>query len=371
VRVLLVDDNPTALKMLAHAFATAGFDVDVAEDGVQALAQAQAVKPDVVVMDVMMPNMDGIEATRQLRANPDTARLPILLLTARDGIEAKLVGFDSGADDYVVKPVLPAELIARVNALFRRARRYATAPERGRVLGVWGVKGGVGTTTISVNLAISLAEAGRRVILADFAPWCGAVAAHMGLVLRVSVEAYARCAADEIDRRLVEDSLERHRSGVMVFGVPLRSAQRIGVLETVKLIAILDLLETMAGVVVLDLGSGLGPSVSALLPRCHTAAVILEADAVALALASHALEQMEALGLVGSRLFPVLVNRTRRAATFARDEIESALGTELAALIAPAPEVFFHSTKSSVPVLLGQPDSLISTQLRELSGKLV
>jgi len=131
MKVLIVDDNPTATRMLQLAFTRAGYEVDIAGDGVEALAKIPLVRPDLVIMDIMMPNMDGFEATRQLRANPATASIPIIVLTARDRIEDKLSGFESGADDYVVKPVLPSELVARVNALLRRSQQaVARAPEQ-------------------------------------------------------------------------------------------------------------------------------------------------------------------------------------------------------------------------------------------------
>ena len=114
--------------------------------------------------------------------------IPIILLTARDRIEDKLPGFDSGADDYVLKPILPAELIARINALIRRSQRYAAAAaeQRGCVIGFWSAKRGVGTTTLAVNAAIALAQEGKKVILADLHPRAGATAMQMGLEPRAS-----------------------------------------------------------------------------------------------------------------------------------------------------------------------------------------
>ncbi|NLE77893.1 MAG: response regulator transcription factor [Chloroflexi bacterium] len=124
VKVLIVDDDKRLLNMLRRTLAYEGFAVETAEDGRQALAQAQAQRPDVVVLDWLMPEVDGLEVLRQLRSRGD--RVMVLMLTARDAVEDRVEGLDSGADDYLVKPFAPAELLARLHALLRRAEAEGT-----------------------------------------------------------------------------------------------------------------------------------------------------------------------------------------------------------------------------------------------------
>jgi len=122
--VLVVDDDPNLLRMLRRGFLLAGYVVAAAEDGEEALSQARDQEPDVVVLDVMLPEpLDGFEVARRLRAAD--AELPILMLTARGRLEDKLTGFKSGADDYLPKPFAFEELLARVRALLRRRRRQS------------------------------------------------------------------------------------------------------------------------------------------------------------------------------------------------------------------------------------------------------
>ena len=117
-RVLLVDDDPAVLSGLRRALALAGYAVATAADGEQALASAASTPPDLVVLDVMLPGVDGLTVCRQLRrASP----VPILMLTARDTVPDRVAGLDHGADDYLVKPFALDELLARVRALLRRA----------------------------------------------------------------------------------------------------------------------------------------------------------------------------------------------------------------------------------------------------------
>jgi two-component system response regulator MprA len=116
--VLVVDDDRRLLDMLRRTLAYEGYRVVTAADGAAALIQAEAERPDVVVLDWLMPGLDGIQVAERLRAADD---IPILMLTARDAIEDRVTGLDSGADDYLVKPFAPAELLARIRALLRRA----------------------------------------------------------------------------------------------------------------------------------------------------------------------------------------------------------------------------------------------------------
>ncbi len=116
--ILIVDDDPKLLNMLRRTLAYEGFHVLSATNGNEALAQVQARRPDVVVLDWLMPGLDGIGVVKRLRAAED--RTLILMLTARDAIEQRVEGLESGADDYLVKPFAPAELLARIHALLRR-----------------------------------------------------------------------------------------------------------------------------------------------------------------------------------------------------------------------------------------------------------
>jgi two-component system, OmpR family, response regulator MprA len=123
--VLLVEDEPSISGFVRRGLIFEGFDVDVVADGHQALTALRDNQPDIMVLDLMLPGVDGIDITRRIRAAESadgTNRLPILMLTARDSIADRVAGLDAGADDYLVKPFDFDELVARVRALLRRAQ---------------------------------------------------------------------------------------------------------------------------------------------------------------------------------------------------------------------------------------------------------
>src|SRR4051794_23398387 len=130
--ILVVDDEPGIVTVVRDYLDRAGFRVLTAGDGPAALRLARAERPNLLVLDLMLPGLDGLDITRALRQDPRTHRLPIIMLTARVEESDRLVGLELGADDYVTKPFSPRELVARVRAVLRRAEDHA--PYRGVLL---------------------------------------------------------------------------------------------------------------------------------------------------------------------------------------------------------------------------------------------
>ena len=118
-RILVIDDAPKIVDFIRRGLTYEGYAVDVAYDGQSGLEQAEREPPDLVMLDVMMPGLDGLEVCRQLRASSN-GDVPILMLTAKDAVSDRVAGLDAGADDYLVKPFAFNELLARIRALLRR-----------------------------------------------------------------------------------------------------------------------------------------------------------------------------------------------------------------------------------------------------------
>ena len=126
--ILVVDDEPTIAEVVARYLARAGYEARTAGDGPAAVAAATSSRPDLVVLDIMLPGIDGLEVMRRLHEDADE-RIPVILLTAKGEQSDRVVGLGRGADDYVVKPFSPLELVARVDAVLRRTEGRADAQE--------------------------------------------------------------------------------------------------------------------------------------------------------------------------------------------------------------------------------------------------
>ena len=159
-RIVFVDDEEQIRKLLSTWLSRHGYEVTLANDGWEALKAIRAKMPDLVITDVNMPNMNGFELTRRLRADHRTARIPVVMLSARKQADDVLTGYAEGADEYIPKPVEMAVLSAKIEVLVKRFRAIhgETTTKRGGnvILFVHG-KGGVGCTTLAVNSAVALA----------------------------------------------------------------------------------------------------------------------------------------------------------------------------------------------------------------------
>jgi two-component system, OmpR family, alkaline phosphatase synthesis response regulator PhoP len=120
VKVLVVDDEPDIVEILSYNLKKEGYEVETAEDGIKALKVANRFHPDVILLDIMMPNQDGVETCRQIREIPELKNAFIIFLTARAEEYSEVAAFDVGADDYITKPIKPRALMSRIAALFRR-----------------------------------------------------------------------------------------------------------------------------------------------------------------------------------------------------------------------------------------------------------
>jgi DNA-binding response OmpR family regulator len=125
-KILIVDDEPDALELVAYNLKQAGFNVVAAKDGAQALEKVKTASPDLIVLDVMLPEMDGFALCRVFKGAPITARIPIIMLTAKAAEIDRVLGLELGADDYLTKPFSPRELVLRVKKLLERARGNTT-----------------------------------------------------------------------------------------------------------------------------------------------------------------------------------------------------------------------------------------------------
>jgi two-component system, OmpR family, alkaline phosphatase synthesis response regulator PhoP len=130
-RILVAEDDPDIASLLGHYLQRAGFEADVVSSGRDVLPRIRKAPPDLLLLDIMLPGLDGLEVCRAVRSDPQTASIPIIMVTAKGEESDRIVGLELGADDYITKPFSPNEVVARIRALLRRAHR--TGPPDGRL----------------------------------------------------------------------------------------------------------------------------------------------------------------------------------------------------------------------------------------------
>jgi len=385
-KILVVDDDLETLKLVGLILDRKGYEIVAARHGEQALEKARAQQPDLIVLDVMMPDMDGYEVSRRLRTDPETAELPILMFTAKSAIQDRVTGLEAGADDFLSKPIHPQELVSRVESLLRQSagQRPKHRAVISNVVGFLGCKGGVGTTTLVVNTAVAAARADgppeswhlssdeRRVILAEMQSGMATAALQLGLPEHDGLGRMGERPIRQLDADFIEAQLHEHESGLLVLG---SRAHPVGVgkaLSAEHAETIVRHLGTRAAYVFLDLGVGLGSVNRRLLPLCRHVVLTIEPDSTALHLAEKLLAEInQSLHIARHRIGLTLVKRNRSAVSLSREAVEEQLRYHLLGMIPPAPELAFQSSKQQLPMVMAQLDSLVVQQYKSFARDLI
>src|SRR4051812_19387397 len=215
-RILIVDDDIDSLKLIGLMLQRQGYEIAAASSGGQAIAKALAETPDLIILDVMMPDMDGYEVCRRLRADAETRPIPIIMFTAKTLVDDKVAGFEAGADDYLTKPTHPAELASRVKSVLARSGvpQAKAEPQRGSTIGVLGAKGGVGTTTVALNIAAAFLTKTEKPIVADFRLGSGSLGLFLGFNQSYGMANVLSKPAADIRTATIESELVNHASGL-------------------------------------------------------------------------------------------------------------------------------------------------------------
>jgi DNA-binding response OmpR family regulator len=376
-KILVVDDEIESLKLIGLMLQRRGYEIVAARSGAQALERAMTGRPDLAILDVMMPDMDGYEVCRRLRADPATAGMAIIMFTSKTLVDDKVAGFQAGADDYLTKPVHPEELASRIETvLLRTAHRRVeeTSPARAKIIGFLGAKGGVGTTTLAVNVAAALVQmqGDRQVILADIQSGMAASSVQLALRRHGGLGRLLDQPVEQMDARTVEAQLEEHKTGVRVLGGQLEPLGTARPLLPSQAETIVQHLGAMADYLLLDCGVGLNETNCRILPGCDHIVVAIEPHRVALTLAELLLNEMtSALTLPRHKISVVLINKAPCASTFTKEAIEGLLQHDLAGVITPAPELAFQAAETGNPMVVVQPTSMVAQQLRNIAEYLV
>ncbi len=361
-RVLVIDDDPAALRLTAYVFQRAGYEVHLSVNGADGLSKAEEIKPDLVILDVMMPDMSGLMVCQRLRSRPSTARVPIIMLSAKSLVGDKVSGFQVGADDYVVKPVDAKELLARAGALLHRATQ--NRPPAGRIVAVVGAKGGVGVTTVAVNMAVTLAVQGRSTILAELRPYQGTAARSLNLHPSQDLGGLLAMDPGHIDQDEVMRRVVRHTSGLRLLASPQTAAGES--MTQAHLAAVLDVLSLEAEFLILDLPGIAVEGMRYALGQADQILLVTEPETLSVACARADLTALKAWGVL-ERMNPVIVSRSSSPMLLKSDEVEAQLGMPVVGTIPPTPEVFHDLARGGLPIVTGKPGESAAVALTDLT----
>jgi pilus assembly protein CpaE len=371
-RILIVDDDRDSLTLIGLMLQRQGYQTATAQSGSQALQMAEAQPPDLILLDVMMPDMDGFEVCRRLRSVPRLAQIPVIMFTAKTLVEDKVAGFEAGADDYLTKPTHPQELNARVKAMLSRARSQAQTADarRADIVAVMGVRGGLGTTTTALNLAAALMQAGQDVVFAEFRPGAATAGLQLGLERFRSLTNLMGRPIMDLHPVTVENELIRHESGLRLLLASHQPLETPMSLSPEYADTLLKALASLAGVVVVDIGAGLHEANRRVLSAADKIIVCLEPERISVNLAQALLAELNRVGIPAEHILPVLIQRAASAVALPTAAVETALQRRVFQVITPAAKLADEAIERGTPMVLAQPDSATARQFRELASGL-
>ena len=382
-KILVVDDDSVTLAWLKAVLEREGYAVSTSTRGAAALEQIARDKPDLVVLDRMLPDIDGLEILRRLRQDPATRDLWVVFLSVKDRPEDIVSGLRSGADDYVPKrPGADVELTSKIRGLLTMNRQSlaetAPAPATlGKIFSFCSAKGGTGTTSVCVNIAYALAQQDPRadVLLVDMVFPSGTVGQSIGYESRETVARFTQQVKGKPDRATVEKYVSPvQRWGFRVL-LGASDPQEATTLDVSQIVPLFDTLRTMYDYVFVDFGRNLSRISLPIIQASHNIVIILTSDINTVKMTRLTLDYLESLGVSKNQLI-LINNRTIGRAWISKEETESALKLPLSGTIPNEAEYMTMAINAAVPFVAKFPENAASLMfadfarlLRERAGK--
>ena len=373
-KILIVDDDVDTLRLVGIMLERQGYKILVAENGQRALEIAGQEKPDLILLDVMMPDIDGFEVARRIRENDLIGDTPIIMFTAKIQVGDKVTGLEAGADVYLTKPTQPRELYAQVKVLLARARKSQPLPptksaDRGYMIGLLAAKGGLGVSTLAINLGISLyRHASKDVVVADFRPGSSDISLYLGYTFPEGLKRLLSLTPSEINIENVERELVVHDSGIRLLMAPQHPKDIDKIAQVEQCQAVARQIHYLSKLAVLDLGSSLLPATQSLAKLCDEIIIVVEPTPTNVHQTKLLLEDLRDLGLGGGRTRVVLINRVRTNLQLSWSQVQDDLKHKIAIVFTPVPELAYQAISTNLPMVIQQPNSITAQQFEKLAS---
>jgi pilus assembly protein CpaE len=369
--ILAVDDEPIYHRMIAQTLEPLGHHVDTALTGMDGLKIARNLKPDLIITDVMMPDISGYELTRYLRRESTFAHTPILVLTSHNDLQDKLKSFEAGADDHMTKPFEKEELVARINALLRRSEVARSAQafitprdEAARLIAIHSLRGGIGCSTIAVNLAIGFSKLWETpTLLMDMVLMAGQTALMLNTSLKRTWADLAGVKPSDVEMEVIQSVITKTESGLELIAAPTHPTQA-EILDSNVLTTAVEVLRPHYDTIVADLPHDFNDVAIQVLDNADIILLLIAPELASVRAAASALETYDKLRYDPDKIKLVL-NATFPRYGLSREKIEQALGKTITMGIPFTADKFVQGINYGQPLMLAEPGHPVSALIED------
>jgi pilus assembly protein CpaE len=372
-KILIVDDDLETLRLIGVMLQRQGYEISAANTGELAISMAKKEKPDLIVLDIMMPLVDGYRVAREIRNDPSTTHVPILMFTAKSQVDDKVAGYEAGADDFLTKPVHPAELSAHVKALLEKAVKPTAGDSKKNsayIIGIASCKGGLGVSTLALNLGIAYnALTDKETLAVELKPGMGSWGVDLDIAESHGLEKILALPIEEITPEVAEQNAVFTSFGIRLLMASNNTRQITFTDSAEKTIAMIDALSTLVPVLILDIGNPYLPGFDHICSICDQLLVITDAFPATVLRTRRLLGNIQLEPARGTRnIQVVLYNHVRSDLFLTAEQVTKLLpGNPVRVLIPPVPEQVFQANQKYIPLIKIQPEGLYAQQVNELA----
>ena len=320
MRVLLIDDEQFYFKLIRNALKAANYELEYAKSSSEGLSKIASFAPEMLIVDLKLPEMDGFQILERLRRDPKFSYIPVVVITSKDELSEKLKAFELGADDYIVKPFQPEELVARMGILARRgkamqmAQQEATKSVPATTITVHSLRGGLGCSSIAVNLGLAFQKLwGKQTLLIDGVLAAGQLALMLDAKPTATWENLVGVEIANLDDVVISEMMCSHKSGIRYIAAPRYPiAADTFTHETLQMF--IENVKNQNDFVIVDTAHDFSDMTIHMLSMASTILLVMAPELASLRTAMSAIEIYDRLGLPLERVRIVLNNNSSNPA---------------------------------------------------------